>query len=84
VHDPLHLQLLLGQVRELLPEQAAVAGPEAGALVDLEEDAGVPVEGDQEVVDELAETEQVWIVGVSLRPVMATGRLAKLGRLTNS
>ena len=33
-----------------LAEQTVVAGPKAGSLVDLEEDAGVPVEGNKEVV----------------------------------
>ena len=33
------------------------------------EDAGVPVEGDQEVVHEAAQAEHVGVVGVPLRPV---------------
>ena len=68
VKNPLHLNLLLGQVRELLAEQATIARTEAGALVDLEEDARVPVEGHQQVVDQLAHPEQVGVVGVALRP----------------
>ena len=51
LHNSFHLHLLLGQVWELLAEQTAVAGTKACALVDLEEDAGVPMKGDQEVVD---------------------------------
>ena len=48
-------------------------------LVDGVEDAGVPVEGDQEVVHEAAEAEHVGVVGVPLRPVQELPEPVDLG-----
>lgn len=60
---------LTGQVRVLLAEQSVVPGPKARPLVNGVEDAGIPMKGHQQVVHERDKSEEVGVVGVSLRPV---------------
>lgn len=63
------LQVLLDHVRTLGVHKHPVLAAEPVVLAYDVEQTPVPVEDDEEVVDQTGRTEQVRVIGVSLRPV---------------
>ena len=63
------LKVLLHDVRGLRVAEHPVLGTESVILIDNSVQAAVPMEDDQEVMDETRRTEQVGVVGVPFGPV---------------
>lgn len=63
------LQVLFDNVRSLTVNEHPVLAAEPVVLADDVEETAVPVEDDEQVVDEAGGAKQVGVVGVALRPV---------------
>ena len=85
VQDIIQFTDFTGEVREILAKQrGGVASPKAGAGVNGVKDAGVPVEGYQEIMEEAGKTEQVGIVGVAFSPVQELPKTVDLSTASTS
>ena len=74
-----------GEVREVLAKQRGrIASAKAGAGVNGVEDAGVPVEGYQEIMEEAGKTEQVGVVSVAFSPVQELPKPVDLSTSTST
>ena len=85
VQDIIQFTDFTGEVREVLAKQRGrIASAKAGAGVNGVKDAGVPVEGYQEIMEEAGKTEQVGVVSVAFSPVQELPKPVDLSTSTST